>query len=55
MAHGIGGGDGCPPEAQALSLVKKGRELAMQQWGIRQLPDQEKLDMSHYSSDFLEL
>jgi hypothetical protein len=29
--------------------------LAMQQWGIRPLPDQEKLDMSHYSSDFLEL
>ena len=28
--------------------------LAMQQWGIRPIPDQEKLDMSHYSSDFLE-
>lgn len=28
--------------------------LAMQQWGIRPLPDQEKLDMSRYSKDFLE-
>ncbi len=28
--------------------------LAMQQWGIRPLPDQEHLDMSHYSKEFLE-
>lgn len=28
--------------------------LAMQQWGIRPIPDQEKLDMSHYSQEFLE-
>lgn len=28
--------------------------LAMQQWGIRPIPDQERLDMSHYSSEFLE-
>ena len=28
--------------------------LAMQQWGIRPIPDQEKLDMSHYSKEFLE-
>jgi len=28
--------------------------LAMQQWGIRPLPDEEKLDLSHYSKDFLE-
>ncbi len=28
--------------------------LAMQQWGIRLVLDQEKLDMSHYSKDFLE-
>jgi Ty3 transposon peptidase len=28
--------------------------LAMRQWGIRPIPDQEKLDMSHYSQEFLE-
>ena len=28
--------------------------LAMQQWGIRPVPDGEKLDMSHYSKEFLE-
>lgn len=28
--------------------------LAMQQWGIRPIPDQERLDMSHYSKVFLE-
>jgi hypothetical protein len=28
--------------------------LAMQQWGIRPIPDQEKLDMSHYSQEFVE-
>ena len=28
--------------------------LAMQQWGIRPLPDQEKLDMLHYPKEFLE-
>ena len=28
--------------------------LAMQQWGIRPVPDTEKLDMSHYSKEFLE-
>ena len=28
--------------------------LAMQQWGIRPVPDQETLDMSHYSKEFLE-
>lgn len=28
--------------------------LAMQQWGIRPIPDQETLDMSHYSKEFLE-
>ncbi len=28
--------------------------LAMQQWGIRPLPDQEKLDMSHYTKVFVE-
>lgn len=28
--------------------------LAMQQWGIRLIPEHEKLDMSHYSSEFVE-
>ena len=28
--------------------------LAMQQWGIRPIPDKESLDMSHYSTEFLE-
>lgn len=28
--------------------------LAMQQWGIRPVPDEEKLDMSHYPDEFVE-
>ena len=28
--------------------------LAMQQWGIRPVPDLEMLDMSHYSREFVE-
>lgn len=28
--------------------------LAMQQWGIRLIPEHEKLDMSHYPSEFVE-
>jgi hypothetical protein len=28
--------------------------LAMQQWGIRPVPDQEKLDMTHYPHVFVE-
>ncbi len=28
--------------------------LAMQQWGIRPIPDEEKLDLSHYPDEFLE-
>jgi hypothetical protein len=27
--------------------------LAMRQWGIRTIPDLEKLDMSHYSQEFV--
>jgi len=27
--------------------------LAMQQWGIRPIPDEERLDMSHYTREFL--
>jgi len=26
----------------------------MQQWGIRLIPEQEKLDMSHYPEEFVE-
>ena len=28
--------------------------LAMQQWGIRPVPDEEKLDLSHYPDEFVE-
>jgi len=28
--------------------------LAMQQWGIRPIPDEERLDLSHYPEEFLE-
>ena len=28
--------------------------LAMQQWGIRPIPDEEKLDLTHYPKEFLE-
>ena len=28
--------------------------LAMQQWGIRPVPDEESLDMSHYPEEFIE-
>lgn len=28
--------------------------LAMQKWGIRPVPDEEKLDMTHYSNEFVE-
>jgi len=28
--------------------------LAMQQWGIRLLPAEEKLDLSHYPEEFVE-
>ena len=28
--------------------------LAMQEWGIRPLPDEERLDMTHYPKEFVE-
>lgn len=28
--------------------------LGMQQWGIRPVPDEERLDMSHYPEEFVE-
>jgi hypothetical protein len=58
--------EGCKISTHAMVLEAIGRDedgrpievlfgaLAMQQWGIRPIPDQEKLDMSHYSTDFLE-
>jgi hypothetical protein len=29
--------------------------LAMQKWGIRPLPDEERLDFTHYTKEFMEL
>ena len=29
-------------------------ELAMQQWGIRPVPDEERLDLTHYPDEFVE-
>ena len=28
--------------------------LAMQQWGIRPIPDEERLDLTHYPKEFVE-
>ena len=28
--------------------------LAMQQWGIRPIPDEDRLDLSHYPEEFVE-
>jgi len=28
--------------------------LAMQEWGIRPIPDEERLDMTHYPREFVE-
>ena len=28
--------------------------LAMQQWGIRPIPDEERLDLTHYPEEFVE-
>ena len=28
--------------------------LAMQQWGIRLVPDEERLDLTHYPKEFVE-
>jgi hypothetical protein len=28
--------------------------LAMQQWGIRRVPDEERLGLSHYPEEFIE-
>jgi hypothetical protein len=58
--------EGCRISTHAMVLDEIGKDeegrpidvlfgaLAMQQWGIRPIPDKEKLDMSHYSKEFLE-
>ena len=58
--------DGKPISTYALVINEIGRDedgkpievlfgaLAMQQWGIRPVPDQERLDLSHYSDEFVE-
>ena len=30
------------------------RTLALRQWGIRSIPDEERLDLSHYPEEFVE-
>src|SRR5688572_26800763 len=57
-------GHRCTTHAIVLDKIGKDEEgkdievlfgaLAMQQWGIRPLPKEEKLDMSHYPSTFIE-
>jgi hypothetical protein len=58
--------EGCKISTHAMVLDEIGKDedgvpidilfgaLAMQQWGIRPVPDQEKLDLSHYSEEFQE-
>ena len=58
--------EGCKVSTHALVIDEIGTDedgkridilfgaLAMRQWGIRPVPDQEKLDTSHYSREFLE-
>ncbi len=58
--------EGLPISTHAMVLDKIGLDeegkpievlfgaLAMQEWGIRLIPEQEKLDMSHYPTEFVE-
>jgi hypothetical protein len=58
--------EGHPISTHALVLEEIGRDedgkpieilfgaLAMQQWGIRPVPDEERLDLSHYPDEFVE-
>jgi len=58
--------DGHPISTHALVLESIGKDedgrpievlfgaLAMQQWGIRPVPDEERLDLSHYPEEFVE-
>jgi len=58
--------EGKPIYTHALVIDEIGRDengkpieilfgaLAMQQWGIRPVPDEERLDLSHYPEEFVE-
>ena len=58
--------EGHPISTHALVLENIGRDedgkpieilfgaLAMQQWGIRPVPDEERLDLTHYPEEFVE-
>lgn len=58
--------EGLPVEIDAYILDEIGHDeegkpieilfgaLAMQKWGIRPVPDEERLDMTHYSDEFVE-
>ena len=58
--------EGRPIATHALVLEEIGKDeegkpieilfgaLAMQQWGIRPIPDEERLDLSHYPEEFVE-
>jgi hypothetical protein len=58
--------EGHPISTHALVLDEIGKDedgkpieilfgaLAMQQWGIRPIPDEERLDLSHYPNEFVE-
>ena len=58
--------EGCRVAALAMVIDRIGEDedgkpidilfgaLAMQNWGIRPIPDEEKLDMSHYPKEFVE-
>lgn len=58
--------EGLPVEVDAyildeIGLDEEGKQievlfgaLAMQKWGIRPLPDEERLDMTHYPKEFVE-
>ena len=58
--------EGCQVSTHAMVLDEIGQgedgkpiqvllgALAMQQWGIRPIPDEQRLDMSHYTREFLE-
>jgi Aspartyl protease len=58
--------DGHPITTHALVIEDIGRDengkpieilfgaLAMQQWGVRPIPDEERLDLTHYPEEFVE-
>jgi len=58
--------EGLPVRTHARVLEEIGRDeeerkieillgaLAMQEWGIRPIPDEERLDMTHYPREFVE-